>query len=193
MRVEILIFLALFFIQFIFIIKIKSNLKKEVVYAKAVSKNTEILKEYTELYVNNEIQKYPNVLEFIEIKLDVLEILLHANSFNEICISEIPKNQKWNNEKIEKMLKELNEAPINIKNIFKKLIDTNNIVFDNAKIKFFGRHYIKGKVFFRTLDVIFTVKALVKNCFFGLAKFEENKIKQEIDFLVNKEKLEIIS
>ena len=63
MRVEILIFLILFLIQFISILKIKSDLKKEVLYAKAILKSTEILKEYTELYINNEIQKYPNVLK----------------------------------------------------------------------------------------------------------------------------------
>ena len=107
MRVEILIFLILFLIQLISILKIKSDLKKEVLYAKAILKSTEILKEYTELYINNEIQKYPNVSEFIERKFDTLDTLLDADSFNEIGISEIPKDKKWDNEKIEKMLNEL--------------------------------------------------------------------------------------
>ena len=191
MRVEILIFLILFLIQLISILKIKSDLKKEVLYAKAILKSTEILKEYTELYINNEIQKYPNVSEFIERKFDTLDTLLDANSFNEIGISEIPKDKKWDNEKIEKMLNELKEAPENIKGIFKRLLATNSIIFDNAKVKFFGI-YISGQLFFRVSYMMFLLKILVKICFSGLKRFKENKVKQEIDFIVNNEKIEIM-
>lgn len=191
MRIEILIFLILFLIQFIFILKVKSDLKKEVLYAKAILKSTEVLREYTELYTNNEIQKYPNVTEFIERKFDTLDTLLEADSFDEIRISEIPKDKKWNNEKIEKMLNELKGAPECIKIIFKKLLDANNIVFDNAKVKFLGVH-IRGKLFFRASYIVFLSKVLTKICFSGLKRFKENKEKQEIDFIV-KEKLEIVS
>nr|DAN52981.1 MAG TPA: hypothetical protein [Caudoviricetes sp.] len=191
MRVEILIFLILFLIQLISILKIKSDLKKEVLYAKAILKSTEILKEYTELYINNEIQKYPNVSEFIERKFDTLDTLLDANSFNEIGISEIPKDKKWDNEKIEKMLNELKEAPENIKGIFKRLLTTNSIIFDNAKVKFLGI-YISGRLFFRVSYMMFLLKILVKICFSGLKRFKENKAKQEIDFIVNNEKIEIM-
>lgn len=191
MRIEILIFLILFLIQFISILKIKSDLKKEVLYAKAILKSTEILKEYTELYINNEIQKYPNVSEFIERKFDTLDTLLDANSFNEIGISEIPKDKKWDNEKIEKMLNELKEAPENIKGIFKRLLTTNSIIFDNAKVKFLGI-YISGRLFFRVSYMMFLLKILVKICFSGLKRFKENKVKQEIDFIVNNEKIEIM-
>lgn len=191
MRIEILIFLILFLIQFIFILKVKSDLKKEVLYAKAILKSTEVLREYTELYTNNEIQKYPNVTEFIERKFDTLDTLLEADSFDEIRISEIPKDKKWNNEKIEKMLNELKGAPECIKIIFKKLLDANNIVFDNAKVKFLGIH-IRGKLFFRASYIVFLSKILTKICFSGLKRFKENKEKQEIDFIV-KEKLEIVS
>lgn len=191
MRIEILIFLTLFLIQFIFILKVKSDLKKEVLYAKAILKSTEVLREYTELYTNNEIQKYPNVTEFIERKFDTLDTLLEADSFDEIRISEIPKDKKWNNEKIEKMLNELKGAPECIKIIFKKLLDANNIVFDNAKVKFLGIH-IRGKLFFRASYIVFLSKVLTKICFSGLKRFKENKEKQEIDFIV-KEKLEIVS
>ena len=191
MRIEILIFLTLFLIQFIFILKVKSDLKKEVLYAKAILKSTEVLREYTELYTNNEIQKYPNVTEFIERKFDTLDTLLEADSFDEIRISEIPKDKKWNNEKIEKMLNELKGAPECIKIIFKKLLDANNIVFDNAKVKFLGIH-IRGKLFFRASYIVFLSKILTKICFSGLKRFKENKEKQEIDFIV-KEKLEIVS
>ena len=191
MRVEILIFLILFLIQLISILKIKSDLKKEVLYAKAILKSTEILKEYTELYINNEIQKYPNVSEFIERKFDTLDTLLDANSFNEIGISEIPKDKKWDNEKIEKMLNELKEAPENIKGIFKRLLTTNSIIFDNAKVKFLGI-YISGRLFFRVSYMMFLLKILVKVCFSGLKRFKENKVKQEIDFIVNNEKIEIM-
>nr|DAP68819.1 MAG TPA: hypothetical protein [Caudoviricetes sp.]DAX49584.1 MAG TPA: hypothetical protein [Caudoviricetes sp.] len=191
MRVEILIFLILFLIQLISILKIKSDLKKEVLYAKAILKSTEILKEYTELYINNEIQKYPNVSEFIERKFDTLDTLLDANSFNEIGISEIPKDKKWDNEKIEKMLNELKEAPENIKGIFKRLLTTNSIIFDNAKVKFLGI-YISGRLFFRVSYMMFLLKILVKICFSGLKRFKENKVKQEIDFIVNNEKIEIM-
>ena len=191
MRIEILIFLILFLIQFIFVLKVKSDLKKEVLYAKAILKSTEILKEYTELYINNEIQKYPNVSEFIERKFDTLDTLLDANSFNEIGISEIPKDKKWDNEKIEKMLNELKEAPENIKGIFKRLLTTNSIIFDNAKVKFLGI-YISGRLFFRVSYMMFLLKILVKICFSGLKRFKENKVKQEIDFIVNNEKIEIM-
>nr|DAR91502.1 MAG TPA: hypothetical protein [Caudoviricetes sp.] len=191
MRVEILIFLILFLIQLISILKIKSDLKKEVLYAKAILKSTEILKEYTELYINNEIQKYPNVSEFIERKFDTLDTLLDADSFNEIGISEIPKDKKWDNEKIEKMLNELKEAPENIKGIFKRLLTTNSIIFDNAKVKFLGI-YISGRLFFRVSYMMFLLKILVKVCFSGLKRFKENKVKQEIDFIVNNEKIEIM-
>lgn len=191
MRVEILIFLILFLIQLISILKIKSDLKKEVLYAKAILKSTEILKEYTELYINNEIQKYPNVSEFIERKFDTLDTLLDANSFNEIGISEIPKDKKWDNEKIEKMLNELKEAPENIKGIFKRLLATNSIIFDNAKVKFFGI-YISGQLFFRVSYMMFLLKILVKICFSGLKRFKENKVRQEIGFIVNNEKIEIM-
>lgn len=191
MRVEILIFLILFLIQFISILKIKSDLKKEVLYAKEILESTEILKEYTELYINNEIQKYPNVSEFIERKFDTLDTLLDANSFNEIGISEIPKDKKWDNEKIEKMLNELKEAPENIKGIFKRLLTTNSIIFDNAKVKFLGI-YISGRLFFRVSYMMFLLKILVKICFSGLKRFKENKVKQEIDFIVNNEKIEIM-
>lgn len=191
MRVEILIFLILFLIQLISILKIKSDLKKEVLYAKAILKSTEILKEYTELYINNEIQKYPNVSEFIERKFDTLDTLLDANSFNEIGISEIPKDKKWDNEKIEKMLNELKEAPENIKGIFKRLLATNSIIFDNAKVKFLGI-YISGQLFFRVSYMMFLLKILVKICFSGLKRFKENKVRQEIGFIVNNEKIEIM-
>jgi len=191
MRVEILIFLILFLIQLISILKIKSDLKKEVLYAKAILKSTEILKEYTELYINNEIQKYPNVSEFIERKFDTLDTLLDANSFNEIGISEIPKDKKWDNEKIEKMLNELKEAPENIKGIFKRLLATNSIIFDNAKVKFLGI-YISGQLFFGVSYMMFLLKILVKICFSGLKRFKENKVRQEIGFIVNNEKIEIM-
>ena len=191
MRVEILICLILLLIQLSSILKIKSDLKKEVLYAKAILKSTEILKEYTELYINNEIQKYPNVSEFIERKFDTLDTLLDANSFNEIGISEIPKDKKWDNEKIEKMLNELKEAPENIKGIFKRLLATNSIIFDNAKVKFLGI-YISGQLFFRVSYMMFLLKILVKICFSGLKRFKENKVRQEIGFIVNNEKIEIM-
>ena len=129
--------------------------------------------------------------EFIERKFDTLDTLLEADSFDEIRISEIPKDKKWNNEKIEKMLNELKGAPECIKIIFKKLLDANNIVFDNAKVKFLGIH-IRGKLFFRASYIVFLSKVLTKICFSGLKRFKENKEKQEIDFIV-KEKLEIVS
>lgn len=192
MRIEILIFLILFFVQFIFILKIKSDLKREVLYAEAILKSTEVLKEYTELYIDNKIQKYPNVSEFIEKRFDVLDILWYANSFNEIRISEIPENEKWDNEKIERMLNELKASPENIQNVFKRLLNVNNLVFDNAKVKFLGI-YIRGRLFFRVSYMVFLLKALFKICFSGLKRFNENKVKQEINFMVNKEKIEIVS
>ena len=135
MRIEILIFLILFLIQFIFVLKVKSDLKKEVLYAKVILTSTEILEEYTELCIDNEVQKYSHVSEFIERNFDTLDILLNANSFNEIGISESPEEEKWDNEKIQKMLNELEEAPKIIKDIFKKTLDTTNIIFDNRPVR----------------------------------------------------------
>ena len=192
MRIEILIFLILFLIQFIFVLKVKSDLKKEVLYAKAILTSTEILEEYTELCIDNEVQKYSHVSEFIERNFDTLDILLNANSFNEIGISESPEEEKWDNEKIQKMLNELEEAPKIIKDIFKKTLDTTNIIFDNAKIKFFGI-YISGKLFFKISYIVLLSKTLVKICFSELKRFKENKAKQEIGFIGINEKIEIVS
>lgn len=118
MKIEIIILFVLFILHLVHLFKSMEQLKPTLLYANSVLESARILQKYYELKKN--INKYPILKEFIEHKINLIDIFSSATSFNEITVVRATKKEKWNGNKMKQLISEIDEAPEEIKILFFK-------------------------------------------------------------------------